>query len=124
MFFSDRNHGILEGVRSVFPDSPYAFCYVHLKANLNNRFRGYRKVVQKSILSILVRVRMPLRSLSLRTGFSFSRMLVGRRQLHFGMKLQMRDGLMHIFQDKCMGILHQMHVRSGIPKFAMLECYE
>lgn len=50
MFISDRNHGILEGVRSVFPESPHAFCYVHLKANLKDKLRGYRKIVRKTIL--------------------------------------------------------------------------
>lgn len=50
MLIYDRNHGILEGVWRVFPESPHVFCYVNLKANLKDRVRGYHKVVQKSIL--------------------------------------------------------------------------
>lgn len=50
MLISDGNHGILEGVWSVFPESPHVLCYVNLKANLKDRVRGYRKVIRKSIL--------------------------------------------------------------------------
>lgn len=55
VFISDRNHGILEGVRTMFPESPHAFCYVHLKANLKDHFRGYHKVVRKFILKHFAR---------------------------------------------------------------------
>lgn len=43
VFISDRNHGILKAVRSVFPSSPHAYCYNHLKANMEYRCMGLGK---------------------------------------------------------------------------------
>lgn len=45
MFVSDRNHGNLEGVKTVFPDCNHGYCYKHLTANLKDKFRGVPKLV-------------------------------------------------------------------------------
>lgn len=50
IFISDRNHGILKAVRSVFPGSPHSFCYNHLKLNLEYRCRGMPKKARAVVL--------------------------------------------------------------------------
>lgn len=47
---SDRNHGILKAVKTVLPDSPHAYCYNHLKANLEYRCRGLGKKIRSVVL--------------------------------------------------------------------------
>lgn len=43
VFISDRNHGILKALRSIFPEIWHAYCYNNLKANLEYRCRGMGK---------------------------------------------------------------------------------
>lgn len=50
VFISDRNHGILEGVKNVFPDSHHTYCYNHLKSNLEYRCRGMGKKNRQVVL--------------------------------------------------------------------------
>lgn len=50
VFVSDRNHGILEGVKSVFSESKHGYCYKHLTANLKDKFRGYPKFKREQVL--------------------------------------------------------------------------
>lgn len=50
VFISDRNHGILKAVRSVFPGYAHAYCYNHLKANLEYRCRGLGKKARGVVL--------------------------------------------------------------------------
>ncbi|XP_012838824.1 PREDICTED: uncharacterized protein LOC105959301 [Erythranthe guttata] len=48
-FLSDRNHGILRGVKEIFPDCGHIFCLVHLQNNLLHKCRGcstnFREVI-------------------------------------------------------------------------------
>ncbi|XP_012845834.1 PREDICTED: uncharacterized protein LOC105965829 [Erythranthe guttata] len=39
-FFSDRNHGILDGVKNIFPDCLHIYCLYHLQLNLSSKCRG------------------------------------------------------------------------------------
>ncbi|XP_012837654.1 PREDICTED: uncharacterized protein LOC105958192 [Erythranthe guttata] len=39
-FLSDRNHGILRGVKEIFPDCGHIFCLFHLQNNLLHKCRG------------------------------------------------------------------------------------
>lgn len=52
VFVSDRNHGILKAVRSVFPGCPHAYCYKHLKANLEYRCNGVGKKLRGVVLKL------------------------------------------------------------------------
>ncbi|XP_012832642.1 PREDICTED: uncharacterized protein LOC105953518 [Erythranthe guttata] len=49
-FISDRCHGIVEGVKNIFPGSRHAFCVIHLKRNLKNHFRGVGANLRKAIV--------------------------------------------------------------------------
>ncbi|XP_012855784.1 PREDICTED: uncharacterized protein LOC105975150 [Erythranthe guttata] len=49
-FVSDRNHGILQGVKNVFPDCVHGYCYKHLTGNLKDKFRGATKSHRKAVL--------------------------------------------------------------------------
>lgn len=55
VFISDRNHGILEGVQKVFPESMHAYCYNHLKSNLEYRCRGMAKKNRALVLKFFQR---------------------------------------------------------------------
>lgn len=51
-FISDRNKGLLESVRNVFPDAYHAFCLHHLKQNVNTKYpaamgKSYRQWIVK-----------------------------------------------------------------------------
>lgn len=50
VFVSDRNHGILKGVKTVFPDCNHGYCYKHLTANLKDKFRGVPKLVRAKVV--------------------------------------------------------------------------
>ncbi|XP_012836319.1 PREDICTED: uncharacterized protein LOC105956952 [Erythranthe guttata] len=39
-FFSDRNHGILDGVKNIFPDCLHIYCLYHMQLNLSSKCRG------------------------------------------------------------------------------------
>lgn len=52
VFLSDHNHGILKVVRIVFLSSLHAYCYNHLKANLEYRCRALGKKVRGMLLKI------------------------------------------------------------------------
>ncbi|XP_012846363.1 PREDICTED: uncharacterized protein LOC105966351 [Erythranthe guttata] len=49
-FVSDRNHGIIEGVRNIFPDCLHTYCYKHLQNNLKYRFRGVPAGFRETVL--------------------------------------------------------------------------
>ncbi|XP_012831333.1 PREDICTED: uncharacterized protein LOC105952335 [Erythranthe guttata] len=51
IFVSDRNHGILEGVRQIFPDALHGYCYKHLTRNLQHRFRGVAPNFRDAVLA-------------------------------------------------------------------------
>ncbi|KAL6188480.1 hypothetical protein ACLB2K_039872 [Fragaria x ananassa] len=38
VFMSDRGHGLLDGVKEVFPNAPHSFCIKHLKDNLSDMY--------------------------------------------------------------------------------------
>jgi hypothetical protein len=38
VFLSDRQKGLVEGVESLFPESPHAFCLRHLQDNMHKKF--------------------------------------------------------------------------------------
>ncbi|XP_012827308.1 PREDICTED: uncharacterized protein LOC105948635 [Erythranthe guttata] len=54
-FISDRQHGILVGVKKVFPDSFHSFCLRHMTGNLNNKFKwvptGYMEAIVGQFIS-------------------------------------------------------------------------
>lgn len=39
-FVSDRNHEIISGVKTLFPNGFHTFCMVHLKNNSRERLKG------------------------------------------------------------------------------------
>ncbi|XP_012857507.1 PREDICTED: uncharacterized protein LOC105976792 [Erythranthe guttata] len=49
-FVSDRNRGIIQGVKNVFPDSVHAYCYKHLTLNLRDKFKGANKNHRDAVL--------------------------------------------------------------------------
>ncbi|XP_012839253.1 PREDICTED: uncharacterized protein LOC105959659 [Erythranthe guttata] len=49
-FVSDRNHGIIEGVRNIFPDCLHTYSYKHLQNNLKYRFRGVPAGFRETVL--------------------------------------------------------------------------
>ncbi|XP_012833638.1 PREDICTED: protein FAR-RED ELONGATED HYPOCOTYL 3-like [Erythranthe guttata] len=51
IFVSDRNHGILEGVKQIFPDALHGYCYKHLTRNLQHRFRGVAPNFRDAVLA-------------------------------------------------------------------------
>lgn len=55
VFVSDRNHEILKGVGEVFPGSHHAYCYNHLKNNLEYRCRGIGKKTREVVLKCFQR---------------------------------------------------------------------
>lgn len=50
VFVSDRNHGILEGVKNVFPGAKHGYCYKHITANLKDKFRGVPKMLRAKVV--------------------------------------------------------------------------
>lgn len=52
VFVSDCNHGILEGVKNVFPSSPHRYYYKHLTRSLRDKFSGPEKVKREEVLKL------------------------------------------------------------------------
>lgn len=52
VFVSDRNHGIVEGVKNVFPRCPHGYCYKHLTRTLQDKFSGPQKVKREQVVSM------------------------------------------------------------------------
>ncbi|XP_012849581.1 PREDICTED: uncharacterized protein LOC105969371 [Erythranthe guttata] len=53
-FIFDRQHGILKGVKNVFPDCFHSFCLRHLTDNLNNKFKGVPTSYREAIVGQFV----------------------------------------------------------------------
>lgn len=56
VYISDRTHWILEGVKIAFADSPHAYCYNHLKSNLEYRWRGMGMKNREVVLKLGVKM--------------------------------------------------------------------
>ncbi|CAL2280418.1 unnamed protein product [Prunus armeniaca] len=56
-FFSDRNQGLLNAMRFVFPGWPHTYCYYHLKQNLISKYpkSGYGKLLQDRVINLFSR---------------------------------------------------------------------
>lgn len=52
VFVSDRNHGIVIGVKTVFPDSAHGYCYKHLTGTLNDKLGGPQKAKREDALKL------------------------------------------------------------------------
>lgn len=52
VFVSDRNHGILEGVKKVFPGMAHGYCYKHLTRTLQDKFSGPQKVKREQVIKL------------------------------------------------------------------------
>ncbi|XP_012829160.1 PREDICTED: uncharacterized protein LOC105950357 [Erythranthe guttata] len=50
-FLSDRNHGILRGVKEIFPYCGHIFCLVHLQNNLLHKCRGFPTNFREGIVA-------------------------------------------------------------------------
>ncbi|XP_012832963.1 PREDICTED: uncharacterized protein LOC105953830 [Erythranthe guttata] len=48
-FVSDRNNGILKGVKNIFPGCFHSFCVYHIEKNLMNKFRGSTATFRKAV---------------------------------------------------------------------------
>ncbi|XP_004296164.1 PREDICTED: uncharacterized protein LOC101306805 [Fragaria vesca subsp. vesca] len=48
-FMSDRGNGLLGSFSKVLPGHPHLFCYMHLSANLMNRYGGVSATVKNSV---------------------------------------------------------------------------
>lgn len=52
VFVSDRNHGLVEGVKNVFPNSAHAFCYKDLTGTLKDKLGGPEKAKREDALKL------------------------------------------------------------------------
>lgn len=55
-FISDRHHGILQGVKYVFPYCYHSFCRLHLQGNLK-KFKGVSSTYRDSVVNEFVACR-------------------------------------------------------------------
>lgn len=49
-FVSDRQHGIIVGVKNIFSDVVHGLCYKHITSNLKHKFMGTTKIKREEIL--------------------------------------------------------------------------
>ncbi|KAF7145607.1 hypothetical protein RHSIM_Rhsim04G0195500 [Rhododendron simsii] len=54
-FVSDRNQGLLEAVRMVFPNSCHGYCLFHLKWNLRHHLRGTQPGFKAYLVNLMLR---------------------------------------------------------------------
>lgn len=100
VFVSDRNHGILKAVRDVFPGIPHAYCYNHLKTNLEYRCRGIGKKIREVVLKFFQRCAYAV------TEESFEEKLrrVGGHRVDAFFRARLKKcGLLHSLMERGMG---------------------
>lgn len=78
-FVSDRQHGIIAGVKNVFPDAVHGFCYKHLTSNLKQSLGVHQRLsVRKFLKSLLIVPMLPLKMSSKNTLISLRHLVVRR----------------------------------------------
>lgn len=102
IFVSDRNHGIIESAKNVFPGSPRGYCYKHLTRTLRDKFRDPENVKREKVLKLFADCAYaPTRTL-FDINFAKSRAESGVKIMRFLKDCPKKTGLMRTSRIHCL----------------------